>query len=112
MQRTPSRKEKRESKFYKVAENGNFFCTVSLFHSEAKSLIKKGFTVKRFGENEKKALLSEVSWENAFKNCVPLIVSEYVEGVIQSFPNATVENWAQELYVIAARARHNKGTNK
>ena len=105
MHNTPSRREKRESKFYLIAENGEFCCkTVSLFKSEVRTLVKNGFDIQRYGENESKSLPAEVSWEHAFKSGIPLIVFEYIEGNIQTFPTAHVENWAQELYVIAARA--------
>lgn len=112
MRRDPSRREKREYKFYLSAEQGNMECKVSLFKSEGKSLIKQGFEVS-FPDNfnEKKASPATVSWKNAFKSGVPLIVSNYINGIIKSFPTSSIENWAQELYVTAARANHEKGTN-
>ena len=112
MQHTPSRREKREIKFYYFAEKGHMFCSdVFLFKGEAKNLVNRhGFTVTRFGENDKKSLPSTVSWDDAFKNGIPLIVQNYICGTIETFPKLAIENWAQELYVIAARANF-KGTN-
>lgn len=110
MHNTPSRKQKREAKFYTIAEKGDFSCnTISLFKGEAKSLIKNGFEVKRYGENEKKSLPSEVNWEKAFQNGIPPIVLNYCVGIIKTFPKSAIENWAQELFVIAARASFEKG---
>lgn len=111
MHHTPSRKEKRESKFYLLAEQGKFETETSLFICEERNLKKSGFEVVRNGDNKKESLPSKVSWENPFKNGIPLIVSNYINGIIQTFPEASIKNWAQELYVIAARANHDKGTN-
>ena len=113
MRNEPSRREKRESKFYLAAEKGNMECKVSLFKGEGKSLRKKGLVVC-FPDNfnEKKASPVVASWKDAFKTGIPLIVSNYIDGTIMTFPWSAIENWAQELYVIAARANHLKAQNK
>lgn len=112
MRHEASRRERRESKFYLHAEQGNMECKVSLFKGEGKSLRKQGLVVC-FPDNfnEKKASPSTVSWKDAFKTGKPLIVFNYINGTIKTFPKSAIENWAQELYVIAARANHLKGTN-
>ncbi len=106
MQYIPSRKEKREARFYFSAEQGNFHSEAFLYKSEEKSLKKSGFTVLRAGDNPKEALPSEITWENVFKKGLPPMVTDYILGRINTFPK--VSNWAQELYVIAARANHDK----
>lgn len=107
----PSRREKRESKFYFLAEQGYMLSKdFSLFKSEEKSLKKQhGFDVVRFGDNLKKELPSVVSWEKAFKDGIPLIVVNYCLGIIDTFPKSAIENWAQELFVIASRANYKSG---
>lgn len=113
MRNEPSRREKRESKFYLAAEKGIMECKTSLFKSEGKSLKKQGFDVF-FPEsfNERKSSPMAVSWKNAFKSGIPLIVSNYIDGTIMTYPKSAINNWAQELYVIAARANHKKAQNK
>lgn len=108
MHNEPSRREKREDKFFRLAEQGKFEAEPLpyLYRSEEKSLQKNGFTTKRIGENKKVALPTEVSWKNPFKDGIPLVVSSYIIGEIQTFPK--VENLAQELYVIASRANFEK----
>ena len=110
MNTTPSRREKRESKFYHLAEQGKMESNdFPLFKSEEKNLTSKhGLDVIRHGTDLKKQLPSTVSWEKAFKNGIPLIVINYCTGVIETFPKSAIENWAQELYVIAARANYEK----
>lgn len=106
MHHAPSRREKREAKFYFLAEQGYFKAEPLLYISEERNLKKHGFEVVRNGDNKKESLPSKVSWENAFKNGIPLIVSNYINGIIQTYPESAIINWAQELYVIAARANH------
>lgn len=108
---TPSRREKRESKLYSLAEQGKLESNdFRLFKSEEKNLkIKHGFDVVRFGTDLRKDLPSNISWEKAFKNGIPLIVINYCTGIIETFPKSSIENWAQELFVIAARANYEKG---
>lgn len=112
MYREPSRKEKREAKFYYLAEQGNFEAEPHpyLYKSEEKNLKKSGFKTLRLGNNKKEALPTEVSWKEAFKTGIPPIVSSYIIGEIKTFPK--VSNWAQELYVIAARANYQKAGQK
>ena len=111
MNSAPSRRERRESKFYFLAEQGKTECNeFYLFKSEEKNLKKQhGFDVVRHGTDTKKELRSTVSWENAFKHGIPLIVFNYCIGIIETFPKSAIENWAQELFVIAARANFEKG---
>ena len=109
MQYVPSRREKREAKFIRTAEQGEFESSVYLFKNEAVNLRKKNFKVIRIGTDDKKSLPSVVSWEDAFNKGVPPAVAEYVVGKIQTFPK--VSNWAQELYVVAARARYMEHKN-
>ena len=111
MYTSPSRREKRESRFHYLAEQGEMTCdSFSLFKSEEKDLSNKhGFTVVRHGDDLKNQLPSTVSWKNPFKNGIPLVVYDYCIGVIDTFPISHIQNWAQELFVIAARAKYEKG---
>lgn len=106
----PSRREQRDAKFLYLAEQGEMSCnTFSLYKSEEKALRDKdGFTVVRHGEDLKKELRSDISWSEAFNDGLPLIVSNYISGVVDTFPKWVLKNWAQELYVIAARAKVEK----
>lgn len=108
MHKEPSRREKREAKFYYLAEQGKFKAEprLYLYKSEEKALKKDGFNVSRIGDNKKEALPSEVSWEEAFKNGVTPFVRSYIIGAVKTFPKNL--NWAQELFVIAARANYVK----
>jgi len=104
-----SRREKREQKFLRRAKSGYFGADTVLFLSEEKSLRKKGFLPVRASSKKEGSSPAYVSWEGAFKNGIPLIVFNYCIGVIEGFPKSAVENWAQELYVIAVRANFEKG---
>jgi hypothetical protein len=106
--REPSRKEKRESKFYFKAEQGEFDADTSLYGSEERNLKKSGFTIVRNEKNKKEAAPSNVSWKDAFKGNIPPLVSDYISGRIKTFPDSAIQNWAQELYVIAARVNFKK----
>lgn len=106
MHREPSRREKREQKLLYTAEHGNFEVELLLFGGEAANLVKNGFFVDRHGSDSKKSLPSTVSFKNPFKTGIPPIVSDYVTGQIETFPK--VSNWAQELFVIAARVNNKK----
>ena len=102
MHNVPSRKEKRETKFINIAKSGNFETTAYLFKSEAVCLRKQNFAVIREGIDEKKSLPSKVSWKKAFGSNIPPSVKDYISGKTKTFPK--VLNWAEELFVIAARA--------
>ena len=93
-----SRRQKREADFYKAAEKGLFSIDCYLYKSEVRTLAKKGFNVISSFDS-KYAVPCKVSWENAFNNTVPLIVADFIIGVIRTFPRNL--NWAQELFVIA-----------
>lgn len=113
MHHTPSRKEVREAKFYTLAEKGDLKCSnLYLFKREAGTLEKRdGFSVKRYGTDEKIALPSVVDWETPFKNGIPLVVLNYINGTIKTFPKTAIQNFAQELYVIAQRTNFKKQYN-
>ena len=104
----PSRREQRDAKFLYLAERGKVSCnTFSLYKSEEKTLREKeGFDVERRGENIKKELPATISWGDAFKSGVPLVVRDYIYGRVDTFPKWKMKTWAQELYVIAARANY------
>lgn len=106
MHHEPTRREKRESKFTYSAEQGNFETELTTYGNEAKGLSKSGFKVKRELGSSKNALPSKASWKKAFGDTIPPIVSDYISGRIKTFPE--VSNWAQKLYVIAARVNYEK----
>ena len=113
MHSAPSRREKRESKCLYLAEQGFMTCDCfSLYKSEAKSLRERdGLDVCRHGIYTKKELPSTISWNEAFKDGTPLDVSNYITGIADIFPKWAIKNWAQELYVIAARVNFEKAQN-
>ncbi len=110
MQHEPTRREKRESKIICAAERGNFEAEIPTYGSEAASLVKDGLKVVRHGEKKNVSLPSTVSWKEAFRKGIPPIVSDYISGQIVTIPK--VSNWAQQLYMIAARANNQKAGRK
>ena len=104
-----SRREAREDRIIFLAEQGLFSTEFNLFKSENRKMVKDGFQTTVFSENKKKAVPTLVSWENAFSGDPPPVVLSYIEGKTNTFPE--FDTWAQKLYIIAARAQHDKGTN-
>jgi len=104
-----SRREIREDKFLRRAKDGYYGSNTVLFLSEEKSLRKKGFLTIRSGLNKKGSAPSYVSWENPFKFGISNIIIRYCSGEIDTFPTSEIKNKAQELFVIATRANHDKG---
>lgn len=104
-----SRKERLENKLYQYAENGNFqLQNFTLYKSEIRKYRKQGFTVIPSMDSDK-PVPCIIEWKHPFPKTVPLIVYNYITNQINTFPK--VQNWAQHLYVIAARANYIKGTN-
>lgn len=106
--RSESRRERRERKLVDTAENGNFKIKVTLFKGEATKLTEDGFSVTRHGDDEKRAVPSTVSFKNAFDSDseIPSDAKDYISGKTETFPD--LSNWAQELYVVAARVNYEK----
>ena len=113
MHSAPSRREKRDLKFLRLAEQGLMSSDdFSLYKSEERALRDKdGFDVCRHGLDIKKELPAVVSWGEAFKDGIPLVISNYISGDVDTFPKWALKNWAQELYVIAARVNFEKTRN-
>ena len=114
MKNAPSRRQKRLSRFYYLAEKGYMVSNdFYLFKSEESNLRNNyGFNVTRYGTDLTKELPSSVSWEEPFQNEIPLIVIDYCMGRTNTFPKSAIENLAQELFVIATRANYEKGTKQ
>lgn len=104
----PSRREKREAKLYSVAEKGRFQTEMKLYKRESDTLAKRdGFkTFRRIPNNKSKPIPTYIDWQTPFPNGVPPIAFSYINGETETFPE--VSNWAQELFVIAARANNQK----
>lgn len=101
-----SRNEIREAKLYLVAEKGEFSLDYLLYSSEMKRLGKQGFRISNVKPSTQQGLYSAtINWCKAFGNYIPPTVYAYTNGTIQTFPKASVNNFAQELYVIAEKAR-------
>lgn len=109
MRSYPSRSETRETRLYSAAEKGKLSIEFTLYRSEITKLKKQGFSVKIIEPfpSFKNLYTVDVTWSNAFGFTIPLIVYSYTHGIIETFPKSAVENFAQELYVIAKRARIN-----
>lgn len=111
MNHYPSRSEKRYARFYQIAENGGLHSLEILYSSEARKLSEKsGFSNKILGlhGNFPNLYDVDVSWSNAFGDVIPYPVEQYINGTISTFPNLYVNNLAEELYVIAHRAKFQK----
>ena len=105
MQHT-SRREKREDRLVYLAEQGIFWTKFNLFKSENQRIIRNGFQTEVLVEDQKKAVPTTVSWEHSFTAGAPPVVLSYIEGKTKTFPD--VDNFAQKLYVIAARVQHER----
>ena len=109
MQEFPSRSEKRLTKFYTAAEKGCMSLDDELLYSsEIKRYIKQGFVVSYKPSSMKNLNNSNIDWSHAFKNGIPHIVFSYITGVIVTYPESHIKTFAQQLYVIAARANRFK----
>ena len=96
-----SRREKLEAKFYELAEHGKFaIFNQPLYKSEIKRLKKHGFNITPAFESNKESPCT-IDWTNPFPNGIPLMVHNYVLGIIQTFPRGL--NMAQELYTLASK---------
>lgn len=105
----PSRSEKRQAKFYQLAEQGIFKQDgLILYKSEIKSLKNKGFEIFDIEDIPLSKGLCKVtvSWEHPFGEAIPHLVYSYTHRVIETFPyHCTNDSFAKELFVIAKRAQ-------
>lgn len=107
MRSYPSRNEKREIRLYSAAEKGVLSIEqFILYPSEITKLEKQGFSVDTIKPYSNSSVLftANVSWANAYGCTIPHIVHSYINRIIETFPKNSIENFAQELYVIAHRA--------
>ena len=103
----PTRSEKRQVQFYSAAEKGEFSLeNIVLYPGEIKKLQKDGFivqTIKPLASN-KKLFVTNIYWSHTYGSSIPHIVYSYIHGVIETYPKSSVNNFAQELFIIAHRA--------
>lgn len=108
MHHYPSRSERRQDKFYSLAKKGELLAhDVILYKREITKLQKEGFhvySVKPYLKT-KDLYIATVSWDKAFGTAIPLAVSSYVDGIIETYPYNFVKNSAQELYIISKRVK-------
>ena len=106
MRSYPSRAEKREVRLYSEAEKGVFSLEFTLYPSEITKLEKQGFNISspKPYSNSKDLFTVTVDWSKAFGVAIPHIVHSYINKIIETFPKDSINNLAQELYVIAQRA--------
>lgn len=104
----PSRNEIRETKLYMVAERGEFSLDYILYSSEMKRLEKEGFRISNVKPFKDNLYSVTIDWYRAFGNAIPHIVFAYTHGIVETFPNNSVKNFAQELYIIAQKASSSK----
>ena len=106
MQTFPSRSEKRLTNLYSAAESGCMSLERELLYgSEIRRYRKQGFVVSHDESPSRPNLYnSEIDWSHAFGDSVPYSVCSYITGRISTYPKSSVKSFAQELYVIAARA--------
>lgn len=107
MRSYPSRDERRQENFYKLAEQGLLSMeNAILYPSEIKKLEEKyGMKVKKVKDfkPDMHLVVADISWKNAYGYAIPHIVISYVTGQIETFPRASIQTFAQELWVIARR---------
>ena len=107
MRSYPSRTDKREIRLYTAAEKGELSIEqFVLYPSEITKLEKQGFNVSNIKPYSNSSVLftATVSWSNAYGCAIPHIVHSYINRIIETFPKRSVNNFAQELFVIAHRA--------
>lgn len=114
MNEYPSRSEKRLNKLYIAAERGRMSIENELLYgSEKKRLAKDGFYFSSAPSSIQSLSNCTISWYNAFPGGVPLIVHNYISGVIETYPKSHITTLAQELFVTASRANaKRKAENK
>lgn len=100
----PSRNEVREIKLYTAAEKGSLSLDYILYSSEMRKLEKEGFRILNVKPFSKNGLYSAtIDWSRAFGNKIPHIVFAYTHGIVLTFPKNSVQDFAQELYIIAQK---------
>lgn len=108
MRSYPSRSENREMRLYRTAQNGLYkLKDMILYPSEVKSLKKKGFVVETIPYSTlkvKNMLICTIDWSHPFSDEIPAIVSDYINGITNTYPKNSINSFAQELFVIAQRA--------
>ena len=107
----PTRAERRQVQLYAAAEKREFSIkNMILYPREIARLKKEGFAVYyvRPFEDSKDLFLATVEWANAYGPAIPHIVYSYITGIIETKPKKHIENFAQELYVIAHKAQLKK----
>lgn len=103
----PSRSEKRQTQLCVAAEKGCFSIErMLLYSSEIRKLEKQGFSIFNVEPSSiAKGLFSvTISWSHAYKDGIPHIVFSYITGVIVTYPENSVKNFAQKLYITAKTA--------
>lgn len=104
----PTRSERRQVQLYSAAEKGEFSLeNIILYPSEIKKLEKDGFTVHSVKPfiSKKKLFSATVEWSNVYNSAIPHLVYSYIYGIIETYPKNFVNSFAQELFVIAHRAK-------
>ena len=106
MYENTSRSDERQERFLIKAESKQLTSEEILYPSEVKRLLRDGFSVEKIKDFDTKRNLEvyEVSWANPFPNGIPHIVYSYCIGLLNVYPRSKVNNFAQELYVIAHKA--------
>ncbi len=101
-----SRSDERQERFLLKAEKKQFSSEEIMYPTEVKRLLRKGFSVEKIKDFDEKLHLAvyEVSWANPFENGIPHILYSYCIGLLNVYPRSKVNNFAQELYVIAHKA--------
>lgn len=106
----PSRSEKRYNKLFHAATKGYFSVNpLILYPGEITKLEKEGFkvySIKPYSEN-KSLFTATVDWSDAFGIAIPLIVHNYISGIVNCIPKSYHCNFAQELYIIAKKSLTN-----
>ena len=102
-----NRSESRNSHLYKKASKGFLNTRIMVYPSEMTNLEKEGFRIYDVKPSKKKAGLYHVTvdWSLAFGLAIPHIIHSYIIGIVEACPQKHINNFAQELYVIAKKSK-------
>ena len=97
-----SRNERLWETLVKVAKQGNWSYQTILFPSEVRRIQRQWGVFVHILKEENHRVACVITWSHAFLDGINYRQSWYISRIIEDMPK--VENSAQELFLIAARA--------
>ena len=98
--------EGRAKRLYEAAQKGFMNSKDFLYSKEIKELQKRDGLIIRDVKVYTKStglLIGTFDWSEAFFDGTPCNVFYYISHMSETFPSKSIDNFAQELYVIAQR---------